>query len=193
MVGSLAPELTAGAVAALLILAAGAVAALLAWRAVHRRWRRVRNHAITTTALALWGAASSADARHLFSGDWAGLSALRTSRRMWRSVELAERGVRHVEEVGGPTGDLPAICRRLRAVASDLDRAVRIESAAGGLSERLRAQVADVEAAGRDVQLAAAGAIGDLSGPRAREVAADARQEARALTAGLARMRQLVD
>lgn len=195
MNASLEPVLLGGTLAAVLVIAAAAVAGLMLWRSAKRRWRMVRNHTATQTAVALWGVASSLEARRLLSGDLSGLATLRASRRMWRAVEVAERGVGHADGVGAAVGDLPALCRRLRSVATDVDRQVQLEVAAGspGRSAHVRRQVADVMAAARDIQQAAAVSVGDVTGPRARELAVDADREIRSLSAGLDRARQLAD
>ena len=189
------PVLVAGTVAAVLVIGAAAVAGWLLWRAAKRRYREVRNHAATQTAVALWGVASSLEARRLLSGDLSGLVTLRASRRMWRAVALAERGVGHAEESGAAVGDLPALCRRLRTVATDVDRQVQLEAAAGspGRSAHVRRQVADVLDAAHDISRAASVSVGDVTGPRAAELAADADREIRSLSSGLARARQLAE
>ena len=107
----------AGTLAAVLVIGAAAVAGLVLWRAAKRRYRLVRNHAATQTAVALWGAGLLPRGRGVCCPeDLSGLITLRSSRRMWRAVDLAERGVRHAAEgAGAAVGDLPALCRRLRA------------------------------------------------------------------------------
>jgi hypothetical protein len=185
----------AGTLAAVVVIGAAAVAGLLVWRAAKRRYRLVRNHAAAQTAVALWGVASSLEARRLLSGDVRGLVTLRASRRMWRAVALAERGVGHAQAAGAAVGDLPALCRRLRSVATDVDHQVQLEAAAGspGRSEPVRRQVDDVLDAAHDIARAASVSVGEVTGPRAAELADDADREIRALSAGLARARQLAD
>ena len=110
-----------------------------------------------------------------------------TNRKMWRTVAGAEDAVRRCAKAGAPVGDLPGLCRRLRSVAGDVERTLRL-GAVGS-----RRQAAEVMVAAGDVRGAAAAAMADLSGPRARALAADAEREVRSISAGLDAGRQLID
>ena len=197
MTASLETFVVAGLFGAAAVLAALVAAGLVAWHLARRRWRVWRNRAAARTLASAWALTSSLEVRRLLAGDLSGLSSLRVSRRLWVAVDAAQQGVDHAEAAGASVGDLPALSRRLREVATDVDRVVRLDAASGHPGRRVpdevRHQVADVMTAARDIQVAAAAAVSDVAAPRARSLAADADQELRALAAGLERSQQLAE
>ncbi len=82
-------------------------------------------------------------------------------RELWRAVSAAEHAVAAARRGGAPTGDLDALCRRLRRAAGSADRRLAIGQ---------RPAVA----------------LASVSRPAARQLADDVRIEVTALTAGLA-------
>jgi hypothetical protein len=105
---------------------------------------------------------------------------------MWRAVHDAERAVADARAAGAPVGELPALCRQLRAVAAQADAALRV-AATGGERDRGAGQVADVLDAARALHRTAARSMREVTGPPAAALRAQTRQEADALAAGLAR------
>ena len=184
--------LIAGFVAALAL-----VAAFLLGRAyVRRHWRVVRGHPVTRGVLA--GVALAAAGRDRYAArrtpeQLSRGSAARVRRRMWVAVEDAELAVEHAEAHEAPVAELPAVCRSLRSAADQLDGLLRLERQLGGAgrTEPVRAQVAELIAASRDVHAAALRAGGDATEPQMRALVRRARDEVDIVSAGLARMRSL--
>jgi hypothetical protein len=183
----------AGAVVALVC----AAAFLLARRYVRRRWHFVRGHVATRGVLATLAvvsagrerAATRATPEELSRG-----SAARVRRRMWVAVEDAETAVAHAGTHEAPVADLPAVCRSLRTVAGELDALLRLERRlprAVGRTDTVRAQVAEVIGASRDVQAAALRAGSDVAEPQVRALVRQARDEVDIVSTALARLRSV--
>jgi hypothetical protein len=184
----------AGELLAAALIAGGicvAVAGAGAWwlkRQVRRRLEVARQVVVARAA----GTAAGAGWRWLWSrplpnGRW--VAAGRTRRRLWRAVSAAEHAVSQARKAGAPTGDLDALCRRLRQAASDAGRSLAMAGRATVPShqeEPVSSQITDlVEAAGL-IHEAAASAVASMSRPAARSLADDVRREAVALSAGIA-------
>lgn len=172
-------DLTAGA-----LVAAAAAAVAVAVRRVRRRWLAIKASPAARGALALL------DATRTPGGLRAGAGAARIRVDLWQAVGAATRAVRHASEAGGVLGDLPALTRRLRRAAEDLDRAL---AATGGLDPtaasvvEVRRQAAEAVRAGESIRMAALASVGDVAGARLERLAADASQELESVTTGLAR------
>jgi hypothetical protein len=113
---------------------------------------------------------------------------------MWVAVEDAELAVTHAEGRDAPVADLPAVCRSLRTVASELDGLLRLERrlpSGAGRSDALRVQVAELIGAARDVQAAALRAGSEAAGPQVRSLVRQARDEVEIVSTGLARLRSV--
>jgi len=174
-----------------------AVAFVLARRYVRRRWHFVRRHPLTRGAMAagafvLAGRERSwarATPEQLSSG-----SAVRVRRRMWVAVEDAEKAVAHASSHDAPVADLPAVCRSLHGVATELDGLLRHERRLPSGTQRtdaLRGQVAELIGAARDVQAAALRAGSESAEPQVRALVRRAAEEIDIAAAGLARLRSL--
>jgi len=144
----------------------------LLWRYGRRKIRSFRSHGAVIGATALWDVAASnrwnrsgADVTAAELQQW---SAARVGKEMWRSVDRATAAVRAADELGGPTAELPSLCRRLQAASVDIDKVLR---------------------AATDIQQAAMTSAGEASGQRIRELTEDAGHELSLLDAGLASMR----
>jgi hypothetical protein len=90
---------------------------------------------------------------------------------------------------GAPTGDLAALCRRLRQAAGSADRSLAVGQLPGVTragQEPAACGVTDLVSAAGQIQAAAAAALASMSRPAARELADDVRGEVVALAAGLA-------
>ncbi|HWE67695.1 MAG TPA: hypothetical protein VG298_13730 [Acidimicrobiales bacterium] len=194
---SLAHLLEALLIAGALLLIGAAVAFIGLRRYVRRRWHRVRSHVATREAmnglsvLKAWRErlAARATPQELASG-----TATRARRRMWLAIEDAEAAVGHADTVDAPVAELPAVCRSLRRVGGELDRLLRLERRlplAQGRPDPLRAQVAEVMQAARDVQMAALRAGSDATEPQLRSLVRDARDEVEIVAAALRRMRSV--
>jgi hypothetical protein len=117
------------------------------------------------------------------------LAAGRARRRLWRAVSAVERAVAAAKEAGAPTGDLDALCRRLRRAAADAERSLpvfRRSPPSGGGLDGVSSQVGDLVTAAGVIQDAAASAVVSVSRPGARSLADDVRRQAEALAAGIA-------
>src|SRR5260370_31355 len=93
-------------------------------------------------------------------------------------------------KAGAATGDVDALCRRLRQAAADADRSLAMAGRATGPGhqpEPVCTQVTDLVLAAGAIQDVAALAVASMSGPAVRGLADDARREALALAAGIAR------
>jgi hypothetical protein len=179
----------AGALGLLALIGAGlVVGGYLLWRYGRRRWRAFHSHGAVIGAVALWEAVGGLRRRGAVAGSddevrrW---TSRKVRREMWRSVDGAESAVRAAADVGAPTAELPALCRRLQAAAVDLDKVLRIDPSGSALQE-IASLAGDVMRAAADVQQAAVGAAGDASGYRVRALTEDAASEIRLLDAGLA-------
>jgi hypothetical protein len=193
MVGSVLESLFLGVVlvagvCSLAVLTGG----YLLWRFARRRWRDLRSHGAVIGATAVWDAAASnrwnrsgAPATPDTVARW---SSTRARKELWRSVDRAAAAVRAADAVQAPTADLPSLCRRLQAAATDIDKVLRVDPAATPPAA-LADQVVEVMRAADDVQRAAVASAGEANGPRVRELTEDAGHELELLDAGLASMR----
>jgi hypothetical protein len=180
------------------VMVLGAVAAYFALRRVaRRRWRLVRSHVVTRGVLAgastvtAWGARRGA--RNSFD-EVSHVTAGRARRAMWTAIEDAEAAVEHADARNAPVAELPAVCRSLRRVGGELDHLLRLERrlpAGQGGPAAVRAQVAEVINAARDVQSAALGACGDATAPQIHALVRAARDEIEIVGAALSRMRSV--
>ena len=117
------------------------------------------------------------------------VAAARDRRRLWRAVAAAEHAVTQARKSGAPTGDLDSLCRRLRQAAADADRSVALAGRATATSTRsdhASCQAAELVAAAGLIQDAAASATAFVTRPAVASLTQDVRQEATALSAGLA-------
>ena len=112
----------------------------------------------------------------------------RVGKEMWRAVDRATAAVRAADELGGPTAELPSLCRRLQAAAVDIDKVLRVDPAAR-VPPKLGDQVLEVMRAAADVQGAAVTSAGETNAQRIRDLTDDAGHELSLLDAGLASMR----
>jgi hypothetical protein len=181
------------------VVVAGALAAafFVARAYVRRHWRLVRGHIATRGVLAslAWLAAgrerygARATPQELSQG-----SAARVRRRMWVAIEDAETAVDHADAHDAPVAELPAVCRSLHGVAGELDALLRLERRlprGAARTDAVRAQVAEVIGAARDVQAAALRAGSDATEPQVRSLVRQARDEVDIASAGLARLRSI--
>jgi hypothetical protein len=176
------------AVLAVAVLAGG----FLLWRLVRRKLRAIRSHGAVIGATAVWEATApyrrSRSSGTMTAADLQQWSSARVRKEMWRSVDRATAAVRTADEVGGPTAELPSLCRRLESAAVDIDKVLRVDPVAtvpGSLCD----QVVDVMRAAADVQRAAVASAGEANSRRLRELTEDAGNELIVLDAGLASMR----
>lgn len=193
MDASLLELLVAGAAAVVVgVGVAVIVTGLLLWRAGRRRWRAFRSHGVVTGAVGLWeasrtlawprgGATPPERIGHL--------PARLARRELWRSVDRAAAAVRAADGVGAATAGLPGLCTRLRAVAIDLDRVLRVDPGAP-VPPSARDQLAEVVRAADDVRRAALASAGEATGHSVSHLAEDAGAELSLLEAGLASARR---
>jgi hypothetical protein len=179
---------------ALLLLAAGI---LVARHFLRRRWRSVKSHPATLGVLAT---ASLVTAWRERAGARVPPEALslgtasRVRRRMWVAIEDAEEAVQHADAVNAPVAELPSVCRSLRVVGTELDGLLRLERRLPrdqGRPDNVRAQVAELITAAREVQLAALRSGGDATEPQLRALVRDARDEVDIVASALARLRSV--
>ena len=165
------------------------------WRNVRRRMRAFRSHGAVIGAAALWESAASnrwnRTAVPATAAEVAGWSSTRVRKELWRSVDRAATAVRTADSVGAPTAELPSLCRRLQAAATDIDKVLRVDPAAP-VPAALHAQVVEVMRAADDVQQAAVASAGEAGSQRIRELTEDAGNEVALLDAGLATLRSTV-
>lgn len=184
-------------IAGVVLFAALASAFFLGRAYVRRHWRAVRGHIATRGLLAslAWLAAgrerygTRATPQELSHG-----SAARVRRRMWVAVEDAENAVAHADAHDAPVAELPAVCRSLHNVAGELDTLLRLERRlprGSARTDAVRAQVAEVIGAARDVQAAALRAGSDATEPQVRSLVRQARDEVDIASAALSRLRSL--
>ena len=184
-------------IAGLLAVGALAVAFLIARSYVRRHWRLVRGHIATRGLLATMSLAAAGRERYASRATPEELSrgaAARVRRRMWVAIEDAEVAVAHADAHDAPVAELPAVCRSLRGVAGELDALLKLERRlprGTGRPDTVRAGVAEVIGAARDVQAAALRAGGDATEPQVRALARQAREEIDIVSTALARMRSL--
>lgn len=155
--------------------------ALLAWRSVRRRWSVLRRHPLILMAGAVvglrdgWGPPPTpAEVR--------GWTAPRARRRMGEAVARAEEAVEVAVGAGAAVAGLPGVGRRLRSVAKDLDRVLRVEARP---SLPVRDQVHQVMVAADSVRAAAVAAAGQAGSLRVQALARDAAEEVACVVAGL--------
>jgi hypothetical protein len=111
-------------------------------------------------------------------------------RRLWRSVAAAEYAVAQAGKSGAPTGDLDGLCRRLRRAAADADRSLAMAGHAtpspSSPGNNGSSHAAELIAAARLIQDAAASSAASMAQPAVAALADDVRREVVALSAGLA-------
>ncbi len=160
---------------------------LLLWRRLRRGWRGIRSHGAVAGVVTVWEATESALRRRtgpLEATDLERWPARRLRKELWRSVDRAAAAVRVADEAGGTTAELPALSRRIRAAAAELDKVLRVD-----LSARTPAvveeQVLEIMRAADDVRMAAIASAGDAGAQRVRELTVDAGRELEILDAVL--------
>ena len=174
-----------------------AAAFLLARGYVRRHWRLVRGHVVARGLMATLALAAAGRERYAGRATPEELSrgaAPRVRRRMWVAVEDAELAVAHAETRDAPVAELPAVCRSLRTVAGEIDSLLRLERRlprGTGRPEAVRAQVAEVIGAARDVQTAALRAGSETTEPQVRSLVRQASDEVDIVSAALSRLRSL--
>ncbi len=181
------------AVMAVVVIGLGlvAAAAVVAWIRLRRRWRALRSSTALRAGVALLGVLRARGAARWRGEPAAGGSADPAVLRLqlWQSVDGAARAVLAAERAGGTVGDLPSLCRRLRAASEDLDRLLALvgDAPLAGPLEGLERQVADVRDAAGSIRRAALVSAGDAAAVRMGPLADDARREVECVTAGVAR------
>ena len=190
--GSILPQLIVGLLLLILLLllaAAVGLTLLVLWG--RRKYRQVRNHVAGQTVAGAWSYVQSRRspwASHFTWDDVHGWTPQRARREMWRAVDAAESAVGVAAQGGASVAELPSLCRRIRAVSSDVDRILRVEPAPrSGASDTsdLRRQVADVIDAAIDVQRAAVAAASDANAAKVSALTRDAGDELDCVAAGL--------
>jgi hypothetical protein len=181
-----------------LVVVLGLVAAfVIGRRYVRRHWRLMGGHVATRgvlATLALLAAGRERYAARATPEDLSRGAASRVRRRMWVAVEDAEVAVAHAGSHDAPVADLPAVCRSLHTVASELDGLLRLERRlpqGATRDDAVRRQVAEVIGAARDVQAAALRAGSDATEPQVRSLVRQARDEVEIVSAALSRMRSV--
>ncbi len=193
MVASILESLALGVVVfAGLVLLAVVTGGFLLWRYGRRRLRAFRSHGAVVGATTLWGMAASnrwnRSATGLTEAEVRQWPAARVAKEMWRTVDRATTAVRAADDLGGPTAELPSLCRRLQAAAIDIDRVLRVDATAP-VPDPVVAQVLDIVRAAGDVQRAAVASAGEVNAQRLHDLTEDAGHELSLLDAGLASMR----
>ena len=193
MVASILESVALGAlVLSGLVFLALVAGGFLLWRYARRRLRALRSHGAVIGASAVWEAAASNRWNRgdvpATPGDVASWSSTRVRKELWRSVDRAAAAVRAADAVQAPTADLPSLCRRLQAAATDIDKVLRVDPAAR-VPASLCDQVVEVMRAADDVQQAAVASAGEVGSQRVRELTEDAGNELTFLDAGLATLR----
>jgi len=175
-----------------LVSAAALTGGFLLWRYARKRFRALRTHGAVIGATAVWEAAASNRWNRTgvptSAADVASWSSTRVRKELWRSVDRAASAVRAADSVGAPTAELPSLCRRIQAAATDIDMVLRVDPAAR-VPTALCDQVVEVMRAADDVQQAAVGSAGEASSHRVRELTEDAGNELALLDAGLESLR----
>ena len=193
MIGSIVESLFLGFVILVgLVSVTVLTGVFLLWRYGRRKMRALRAHGAVIGATALWDMAASnrwnRSAVEVTSAELEQWSSARVGKEMWRSVDRATAAVRTADELGGPTAELPSLCRRLQAAAVDIDKVLRVDPGAR-VPATLRDQVLEVMRAATDIQQAAVASAGEASGQMLRDLSQDAGHELSLLDAGLASMR----
>ena len=164
----------------------------LLWRYGRRKLRAFRSHGAVIGATAMWDVAASnrwnRSGTAVTSAELQQWTSARVAKEMWRTVDRASAAVRATDELGGPTAELPSLCRRLQAAAVDIDKVLRVDSGAR-VPAALGDQVLEVMRAAADVQQAAVASAGEASAQRIRDLTEDAGHELSLLDAGLDSMR----
>ena len=175
-----------------LVSAAALTGGFLLWRYARKRFRALRTHGAVIGATAVWEAAASNRWNRTgvptSAADVASWSSTRVRKELWRSVDRAASAVRAADSVGAPTAELPSLCRRIQAAATDIDMVLRVDPAAQ-VPAALCDQVVEVMRAADAVQQAAVGSAGEASSHRVRELTEDAGNELALLDAGLESLR----
>jgi hypothetical protein len=193
MIGSILESLLLG----LVVLAgftflAVVTGGFLLWRYGRRKLRAFRSHGAVIGATAMWDVAASnrwnRSGAAVTSAELQQWTSARVAKEMWRTVDRASAAVRATDELGGPTAELPSLCRRLQAAAVDIDKVLRVDSGAR-VPTALGDQVLEVMRAATDVQQAAVASAGETSAQRIRDLTEDAGHELSLLDAGLDSMR----
>jgi hypothetical protein len=177
---------------------AGAVLLAAATAGVWWLQRRLR-HGLDSASRAVAGRASRAAAGGIRAGgrwlwsrpvpDRHWVTAAVSRHRLWRSVAAAEHAVAQAGKSGAPTGDLEGLCRRLRRAAVDADRSLALAGRATpspSSPHHDSSHAAELVAAARLIQDAAASSAASLARPAVATLTNDVRQEVVALSAGLA-------
>lgn len=163
-------------------------AGLLLWRRLRRGWHSVRSHAAVVGVVTVWEATESALRRRtaapLEATDLERWPARRLRKELWRSVDRSAAAVRVADEAGGTTAELPALSRRIRAAAAELDKVLRVDLSARAPAV-VEEQVLEIMRAADDVRLAAVASAGDAGAQRVRELTIDAGRELEILDAVL--------
>lgn len=180
------------------VMLAGTVLLVLGAAGVWRLKRRLRR-GLDSASRALAGQAGRAAAGGVRTGgrwlwsrplpDRRWVRAAVSRRRLWRSVGAAEHAVAQAAKSGAPTGDLDGLCRRLRRAAADADRSLGMAGRAAPRADSPRhasSQAAELVAAARLIQDAAASSAASAARPAVSALADDVRREVVALSAGLA-------
>jgi len=193
MVGSIVESLFLGLVVmAGILFVTVMTGGFLLWRYGRRKLRAFRSHGAVVGATAVWEAAASnrwnRSGAPVTSAELLQWSAARVGKEMWRSVDRATAAVRAADELGGPTAELPSLCRRLQAAAVDIDKVLRVDPGAR-VPAPLGDQILEVMRAAADVQQAAVASAGEAGTQRIHELTEDAGHELSLLDAGLASMR----
>jgi hypothetical protein len=193
MIGSLLESLALGVLVFTgLVMLSVVTGGFLLWRYGRRKLRAFRSHGAVVGASTLWDMAASNRWNRTSTGlteaevrQW---SSARVAKEMWRTVDRATTAVRAADDLGGPTAELPSLCRRLQAAAVDLDRVLRVDPAAR-VPGPVVPQVLEVVRAANDVQHAAVASAGEVNAQRLHDLTEDAGHELTMLDAGLASMR----
>ncbi|HEY4928444.1 MAG TPA: hypothetical protein VIH95_04785 [Acidimicrobiales bacterium] len=193
MIGSILESLLLGLVVlagfTFLVVVTGG---FLLWRYGRRKLRAFRSHGAVIGATAMWDVAASnrwnRSGVAVTSAELQQWTSARVAKEMWRTVDRASAAVRATDELGGPTAELPSLCRRLQAAAVDIDKVLRVDSGAR-VPAALGDQVLEVMRAATDVQQAAVASAGETSAQRIRDLTEDAGHELSLLDAGLDSMR----
>jgi hypothetical protein len=180
MTASAALTVAAAALVALALMGAVVLgAAFVAYRMARKWWRRWSAGAAYRGALAA-AAGMSAGLRGGPGG------AHRVRRELWRRVGGAERALGVARDVGAPLGDLPALLRRTRAAADEVDRL--LAAADGRLSRDagLARRADEVTRTAAGIQEAALQAANGVMADRLAPLGHDTDIEVRSLAHGAA-------
>ncbi len=137
MIGSILESLFLGLLAlagfTFLVVVTGG---FLLWRYGRRKLRAFRSHGAVIGATAMWDVAASnrwnRSGAAVTPAELQQWTSARVAKEMWRTVDRASAAVRATDELGGPTAELPSLCRRLQAAAVDIDKVLRVDSGGAG-------------------------------------------------------------